>query len=162
MKHIECQHCGKQNIPDTEKRCPQCGFDLSSMSDKVSSPLDEKTAGASNANNGNAQTSKSIKVNAAAVVGLLVGIVFIITGIVIINDAEIIRFRENYMGLIGHLGDITFGGDFYTEVYNGIEECEEDLANIGSALVKLTKAVGALVCGVGASTAAMSLTKIKK
>lgn len=161
MKYIECQSCGRLNIPDTEERCPQCGASLRELSVGGGSLSGERTAPVPNDTGNAEQPPRRKKAIIAAVIGLLVGIAFIIMGGRIVHDADITRFRESiFTGSVGHLREIEFGGDFYTEIYNGVEECEKDLAYIGFALVKLIKAVGVLICGIGASIATANLFRM--
>lgn len=159
---IKCPHCGRQNIPDTEERCPQCKRLLKEpeASVETGSPININVAEAPKAVSAYPRTHKPIKVNIGAAIGLLIGIAFIIIGYNVIKDAFISRFSILYGE--GHLRDVKFGGDFYTEIYNGVRVSEIDLNYIGSAIVKLIKAVGVLICSVGASTVAVSLIKIKK
>lgn len=181
---ISCPFCNEQNIQG--EFCPRCGSFLGNQTVNTSSDSGENDVAMAQflaqrnesksseyeqihsatdrlISRTNSQINKSGKANSIDVIGLIVGIAFIIIGFVTIGSADINRFNKNYNTIYneGHLSDIEFGGDFYTEAYNGIRECEKDLFGIGIALVKLIKAIGILICGVGAFLSFTSLVKIK-
>lgn len=109
-----CKNCGAQ-IEETEIKCNVCGTTNESLC----------------AESGSTDQNSMHTLSIWSLIGLIVGIIFIIVGFKISGSAET------------SLAYATFGADFYTYTYRGLRAVE-------SALVDATKAISNLIIVVGA------------
>ncbi len=110
--------------------------------------------------NGTKSNKPSVSAIIFIILGVFVGILFIIVGLSTINLADISRFENGLLNYnLGHLTEVEFGADVYTYSYDGIVEIERDLCYLGKAIVKLIKAVGTVISGIGVIITLKSLFK---
>ena len=75
--------------------------------------------------------NKTIKI--LNIVGLVIGIVAIILGITFAGYSD---------GMYGTRQGIQFGGDFYTEIYDMVEQTRFSVMTVGHAISQLVNAIG--------------------
>ncbi len=140
-----CKNCGAELHGD-EEFCTVCGAMVEKeeptaeekaepVAEEKSEPVvEEKTETVIN-------TKPAQKMNPEKIIGIIVGIVFIVIGFVIMGSGE------EYSG---YLRSAAFGADFYTYTYDGIVAVSEGIGKVNSNLCVIIKALGWLLVGLGA------------
>lgn len=116
------------------------------------------------------------KVNAGAIIGIIVGILVIALGVVTLNGAETKHVSSSDFSKSSQLQfSYSFGADFYTEMfgvtYNTLQQLE-DMANdntynmavatntISSGLEKVNQTLAYVILAIGAGILALSFGKL--
>lgn len=142
MALIHCPYC-QHEISEFCGNCPHCGIPISAPNNPSPETQSEgETAVIEPKSESNVPKEKPILsflvANIWNLLGIIVGLVCVVTGIVIAADAT---------GLPEYA---TFGGDFYTYTYKGIRSAVGAIGNLTEALGYTVSLIGAIaVCSFG-------------
>ena len=162
---IKCVKCGTE-FDETAKVCPNCNCPVQE------STTEEKTGDTpSNVPEENKKpASKGAKINILAVITLVVGIAILIMGVQVKNKQFNI---ETYKASSYEVDSYSFGGDFFTEIYKGVETVVDVINDINGGIASLSESVvefsemvtysaGMIIIAIGLGVIVISVLHIKK
>ncbi len=162
---IKCPECGIE-LDDSVKTCPNCGCPVvaDSSADKVINTPIVATALPTKS------SSKSFKINLAALISLLLGVVILVIGFNLKDKQFDI---DVYHASTYSVDSAKFGADFYTEIYNASDVAVDAISAVNGGIASLSGSVAdfaevitysasMIIIAIGISIIAVSLLHIKK
>ena len=156
MSEYKCTDCGAE-LKEGMTECPVCGCPSAVVEEKPQkakiSPID---------------ILKHININ--ALISLVLGIVIIFMGVSVKNTEISI---DTYNAKHFDADYVTFGGDFYTYIYEASDTIVDELSSINGGIESLSESIntmanviyepiGTLIIAVGLGVIAVSCNHIKK
>ena len=153
MNELKCKECGTV-LEQGVKECPSCGCPVEiAKSEYV-----------------NQKKPKTIKINIMSIISMLIGVAIIIMGVSVMNKKANIN---TYTAINYDVDSVTFGGDFYTEIYGASDVIVDELSDINSGIDILSDSAcevsnviyssfGMLIVVIGFSVIAISCNYIIK
>lgn len=158
---MKCPECGAP-VDQNAKTCPKCGCPLPAKTEqpKYAAPAAQPVASAKP----NAKTSK------AAIAGLIIGILVTLMGFNLIGRTAA---TTPHMASSYDASSASFGGDFYTYIYDASDTIVDELNDIDSGIESMSNSVtelirvvylcsGEIVMALGLTMFVSSLGKLKK
>lgn len=154
MNELKCKECGAV-LEMGKKECPSCGC-----------PIEE-------GKNEQLKVDKTEiikKFNVTSIVSLILGIVIIIMGFTVMNkEVKVDTYSANHY----ETEKLTFGADFYTEIYGPSDIIVDELNDINGGVELLSESmntianviyypVGMMIVALGLGVVAVSCNHIKK
>ena len=146
---LKCKECGA--ILDAgAATCPNCGCPVERAAEQPVAAAKEKTP---------------VKFNVLAVAALVLGVVIIIMGMKVMHTSvSVDTFQAKHYGA----DSMTFGADFYTEIYRASDTIVDELSDLSSGVETISESVselanviyepvGMLIVSLGIGVIAISL-----
>lgn len=159
MKKIKCLECGEEFSTEMSE-CSNCGCPLQTTQVQVHLDSSDKP---------NIEKTKILKKDFFPYISLTLGVIILLIGIFVMNQKNDV---ETYSTKNYDVPRATFGGDFYTEIYNASDIIADELNEINGGIEhisRITSSVvnviyfssGMIIIALGLSTIAVSCLKIK-
>ena len=156
MSEYKCNDCGAE-LKEGMTECPVCGCPITVVEEKTQK-----------AKISLADILKHININ--ALISLVLGFVIIFMGISVKNTETSI---DTYNAKHFDADYATFGGDFYTYIYEASDTIVDELSSINGGIESLSESIntmanviyepiGTLIIAVGLGVIAVSCNHIKK
>lgn len=150
---LKCKECGAI-LEAGAAVCPDCGCPVEQAAEQPMPVVKEKP---------------SFKLNILAVAALLLGVVIIIMGMKVMRTSVSV---DTFQAKHYNTDSMTFGADFYTEIYRASDTIVDELSELNSGVETISESVaelanviyepvGTLIVTLGIGVIAVSLCHIK-
>ena len=126
---LKCKECGAI-LEAGAAVCPNCGCPVERAAEQPVSAAKEKA---------------SFKLNVLAIVALILGVVIIIMGMKVMRTSVSL---DTFQAKRYDMDTMTFGADFYTEIYRASDTIVDELSDLNSGVETISESVAELANGI--------------